>query len=114
MATDNFSGIQLKQWNSVVDATYGISNNILAIDPVNNFENSVIYSVYVPARAVKNMAGNLLAAPYNFSFQTETVLAGISLDAPEYTLPVGETHNTVVTAVYSNGDKHNVTRFAAY
>ncbi|MEW6183577.1 MAG: Ig-like domain-containing protein [Bacillota bacterium] len=58
--------------NKTVSATKGINGNILTIDPVANLSYKTTYTVTVPAGAVKDMAGNALAADYTFSFTTRT------------------------------------------
>ncbi|WP_010498739.1 S-layer homology domain-containing protein [Paenibacillus elgii] len=45
---------------------------------------------------------------------TLPVFAGLSLDSVSYTLPVGETHQTVVSYVYSDGYRMDVTPYASY
>ena len=57
--------------NSVVNYTYSIDYNKFIIDPLSDLNNSVTYAVYIPAGAVEDAAGNLLASDYTFSFTTQ-------------------------------------------
>ncbi|MQL51096.1 hypothetical protein GFC01_02200 [Desulfofundulus thermobenzoicus] len=73
----NFSGITLKDGgNTVVNAVYSLSGSILTIDPVANLNNSVSYTVYLPAGAVKDRAGNPLTTGYSFSFTAAAAATG--------------------------------------
>ncbi|MEW6181956.1 MAG: Ig-like domain-containing protein [Bacillota bacterium] len=67
---DNVSGIKLQKGDTVVTITYGVNNNVLTIDPVGNLDYSVSYTVYIPAGAVKDLAGNALTNGYGFGFAT--------------------------------------------
>lgn len=73
-----FDGIAFKDitYNSVVNYTYNIDYNKLILDPVNDLDLSVTYAVYIPAGALGDAAGNLLANDYTLSFTThvETVV----------------------------------------
>ncbi|MDN5344483.1 MAG: hypothetical protein PWQ18_594 [Clostridia bacterium] len=73
----SFSGVTLKDSsNTVVDFVYNLSGSILTINPVANLSNSVAYTVYLPAGAVIDQAGNPLATSYSFSFTTATAATG--------------------------------------
>lgn len=67
-----FNDIYIKNTldSSVVESTYSLSGDLLTIDPVNNFNYSVTYAVYIPAGAVKDAGGNSLVNTYSFSFTT--------------------------------------------
>ena len=67
-----FNDIHIKNTadSSVVDSTYSLSGALLTIDPINDFNYSVTYAVYIPAGAVKDTTGNSLASLYSFSFTT--------------------------------------------
>ncbi|MFX4263356.1 Ig-like domain-containing protein [Pelotomaculum propionicicum] len=67
-----FDGINMVDTNNqfVVDCNYNLSGDVLNIVPLNNLNQSVTYSVYIPARAVKNSIGNSLESPYTFNFTT--------------------------------------------
>lgn len=93
-----------------------VAGKILTIDPAGNLEYGSTYTVYIPAGAVKDAAGTVLAQAYSFDFTTAAlpVLTGITLDSTSYSLNVGGTHNTVVTAHYSDGSSSVVTSEASY
>ncbi|WP_198360488.1 Ig-like domain-containing protein [Thermincola potens] len=65
-----FGGITLQQGSTVLEATYSVSGNILMIHPNAFLGYSTVYTVTVPAGAVKDMVGNELAGGYTFSFTT--------------------------------------------
>ena len=67
-----FNDIHIKNTvdSSVVESTYSLSGDLLTIDPINDFNYSVTYAVYIPAGSVKDGAGNALAGLYSFSFTT--------------------------------------------
>lgn len=68
---DNYGGIMLKAGDTVVATNYNISGSVLTIDPVNALDYSTAYAVYIPAGAVKDTAGNALAADCISTFITE-------------------------------------------
>jgi len=53
-----------------VAALVSLSGSVLTIDPVDSLSYSTVYTVFIPAGAVTDMAGNALANPYTFSFTT--------------------------------------------
>jgi large repetitive protein len=103
-------------WNTVTGATY-----------YNIYQNGNMYATSV-TNATYNVTG---LAPGTFSTFTVTAvsngfesapsnsvtlpnLVGLNLDSPSYTLPIGSTHPTVVTSVYSDGTNVDVTNKSAY
>ncbi|BBH24555.1 hypothetical protein Back11_59000 [Paenibacillus baekrokdamisoli] len=52
--------------------------------------------------------------PYLLSLDLPTTMTGIELDSTSYELEVGKTHQTVVSAVYSDGSRSVVTPSATY
>ncbi|MEW5897885.1 MAG: S-layer homology domain-containing protein, partial [Bacillota bacterium] len=67
---DNIGKIALKSGATVTGFACGVDGTKLIIIPESNLVTSVTYAVYIPAGAVKDMAGNPLAADYSFSFST--------------------------------------------
>ena len=65
-----FSNITLKKGSSTVSSTKTISGNKLTIKPSNSMSSSTTYTVTIPASAVKDSAGNIVAQ-YSFSFKTK-------------------------------------------
>lgn len=72
----NYNSISLKAGETVVGATYRINGSVLTIDPINNLDYSVTYSVYIPAGAIMVLSGATFETPYVFSFTTESVNDG--------------------------------------
>lgn len=73
MNSTNFSGIyikNLKTGKTVTLASKTINGNILTIKMAFSRLYDTTYQVFIPAGAVKDAAGNLLASSYNFSFKT--------------------------------------------
>jgi peptidoglycan/xylan/chitin deacetylase (PgdA/CDA1 family)/methionine-rich copper-binding protein CopC len=73
VAGNNYSGIYIKNLttgNKVSIASKTISNNTLTIKETNNRLANCQYQVYIPAGAVKDSAGNNLAATYTFKYST--------------------------------------------
>jgi len=67
-----YRGISLKgDQGANVKAMVSINGKKLIIKPGTNLACNTRYTVHIPARAVKDMAGNLLAAPYTFDFTTQ-------------------------------------------
>lgn len=69
----NYSGIYIK--NLISGATVSIasktmSGNTLTIKQTNSRKSNTQYKVYIPAGAVKDAAGNPLAAAYTYTFTT--------------------------------------------
>ncbi|MCL6635993.1 MAG: Ig-like domain-containing protein, partial [Peptococcaceae bacterium] len=68
---DNYDSITLKDaYNNLFDIGKSISGGVLNLDPVGNLTGSTIFTVYIPAGAVKDLAGNALANSYGFTFTT--------------------------------------------
>ncbi|HEY5974437.1 MAG TPA: HYR domain-containing protein [Geobacteraceae bacterium] len=66
----NFSGIVLKKGKNSVTATVTMSGNLVTITPVSPLNKGTIYTVTMPAGAVKDTAGNPSATATNFGFTT--------------------------------------------
>lgn len=69
----NYSGIYIKNistGNIVALSSKTISGNILTIKQTYNRLIGDTYQVYIPARAIKDLAGNNLLATYTFNFKT--------------------------------------------
>lgn len=68
----NIAKISLKESDlKEVKYTYEIKDNFLILTPKADFKYNTIYTVNVPAKAVKDTAGNNLAKDYYFDFITE-------------------------------------------
>lgn len=68
----NIAKISLKESDlKSIGFTYEIKDNLLEITPKADFKYNTIYTVTVPALAVKDAAGNTLARAYTFNFITE-------------------------------------------
>jgi len=65
-----FASITLKKGSTVSKITTSISGGRLTIKPSANLSKNTVYTVTVPANAVKDAGGNELAAAYSFSFRT--------------------------------------------
>jgi hypothetical protein len=73
VAGANYSGIYIKNLNSgakVSIASKTINGNTLTIKQTNSRKANTRYLVYIPAKAVKDAAGNSLALKYTFQFLT--------------------------------------------
>ncbi|MHB8841226.1 MAG: Ig-like domain-containing protein [Candidatus Aquicultor sp.] len=57
--------------NAVVSLTKNISGKVLTLDPAADLAYSSVYTVTIPAAAVKDIASNNLATQYTFSFSTQ-------------------------------------------
>lgn len=68
----NYSGIYLKNTVSgaIVAFTKSISGNTLTIQQTTVRKNNTLYQVYIPAGAIRDAAGNNLAAAYTYTFTT--------------------------------------------
>ena len=62
-----------------------ISGKVLTIDPISNLNPNTRYTVYLPAGAVKDAAGNAMAKEYTFDFTTRSAMP-ILLPAPVPTI----------------------------
>ncbi|HWI54586.1 MAG TPA: Ig-like domain-containing protein [Desulfobacteria bacterium] len=69
-AGSDINGITINSDSQNVSYNYTINDNVLTLDPENNFETNVTYSVYIPANAVTDLYGNNFADDYIFSFTT--------------------------------------------
>jgi methionine-rich copper-binding protein CopC len=68
----NIAKISLKESDlKSIGFSYEIKDNLLEITPKADFKYNTIYTVTVPASAVKDAAGNNLARAYTFNFITE-------------------------------------------
>ena len=65
-----YNDITLKKGKAKVAFTLIVSGDTLTIDPVSNLVKGSTYTVFIPAGAVTDMAGNPLANPYTFNFTT--------------------------------------------
>ncbi|MEW6183312.1 MAG: Ig-like domain-containing protein [Bacillota bacterium] len=78
----NYGNIALKNGTLTVAVNCSINGALLSIDPVQDLDQPTAYSVYVPAGAVRDYAGNGLVADYIFSFtkvsEAKTVLVSLS------------------------------------
>jgi len=72
----NFGQIALKAGNDAVACSVTLNGKVLTIDPNANLAYSTKYTVTIPSGAVKDAAGNALAANYTFSFTTEAQPTG--------------------------------------
>jgi hypothetical protein len=78
-AGSNFDYITLKAGDTIVPAIYSVGGGTdLSIDPVSDLDQGVTYTVYVPAGAVKDKAGNTLENDYTFSFTTQAPPPGVN------------------------------------
>ncbi len=76
-AGDAYAGIAVKNAAGVaVDVNRSISGNVLNLDPKANLAYSTVYTVTIPASAVKDKAGNALAKEFVFSFTTRASSSG--------------------------------------
>ncbi|WP_221040204.1 S-layer homology domain-containing protein [Gelria sp. Kuro-4] len=76
----SFGQIALKDAaDTTVECNVTLSGKVLTIDPNADLDYSTIYTVTIPAGAVKDLAGNDLEAEYTFSF---TTAAATDTDAP--------------------------------
>ncbi|MEW6447756.1 MAG: Ig-like domain-containing protein [Bacillota bacterium] len=69
----NYGGITVTpQGGGPISIGTSISGKVMTIDPAGNLSYGVSYTVYIPAGAVKDAAGNVLANACTFSFTTRT------------------------------------------
>jgi len=67
----SFTGISVKGPDSIaVEANSRIDGQVIIIDPVNPLNYGQTYTVSIPQGAIRDSAGNSLAAPYSFSLTT--------------------------------------------
>lgn len=65
-----FDGIIVSAGGTSVSADAALSGNILIITPAEDLAHQTTYDVIIPANAVADIAGNLLASQHSFSFIT--------------------------------------------
>jgi hypothetical protein len=113
----NYGGIAMKAGDTVVAVTYSISGPLLTIDPVDDLNYSTAYAVYIPAGAVKDLAGNELATQYTFTFtatgQPDVTPPAVSITSPSYGSMVGPS-GEVVTITANATDVVGVTKIEFY
>lgn len=100
-----------------VEITTSIEGAALTITPAEALAYNTVYTVVIPAGAVKDAADNALAEKYVFSFTTETaavVLERLEVTPDSLTLTVGEQAQLEVKAVYSDGSVADITAQATY
>ncbi|KEQ26875.1 S-layer homology domain-containing protein [Paenibacillus tyrfis] len=107
-------------WNTVTGATYYnlYKDGALYATNVSSATYQVTdlapgeFATFTVTAVVKGENGVMESAPSNsVTLPTSGVL---TLDSTRYTLPVGSTHQTVVSSVYSNGTKVEVTNQSAF
>ncbi|MEW6172725.1 MAG: Ig-like domain-containing protein [Bacillota bacterium] len=110
---DNYGGIMLKAGETVIAISYDVSGQVLTIDPVSNLNHSTACAVYIPAGAVKDLAGNQLIGDYSFTFITQGSLDGptvLGTDPPDGATDIRVNKTVTVTLsenVYA-GDKYQL------
>lgn len=113
-AGSTYNAITLKDSsNNPVTITKFFNVTVLEIEPGNNLEDGVVYTLNIPANAVQDLAGNGLNSLYTLSFTTEDLTA----PTVESTKPVdGEDDVTVsktITITFSEDiemvDNNNIT-----
>ncbi len=67
-----FNDIAISGGGSVVAYVYGLNAGTLTLDPTGSLNYSTRYTVTIPAGAVEDSDGNLLAAGHTFSFTTRS------------------------------------------
>ncbi|MEW6173809.1 MAG: right-handed parallel beta-helix repeat-containing protein [Bacillota bacterium] len=77
----NSGDIAVKAGETVISTAYSVYGSVLTIDPAQNLNNSTAYAVYIPVGAVKDAAGNGLAADYSFGFTTQAALTTVYLSS---------------------------------
>ncbi|HWT75976.1 MAG TPA: Ig-like domain-containing protein [Mobilitalea sp.] len=69
----NIAKISLKENETKsIEFTYEITGQFLKLTPKTQLKYDTLYTVTIPASAVKDKAGNNFAATYSFNFLTET------------------------------------------
>lgn len=100
----SFSNIKLiDDAENIVDADIKIEGKNLIIEPLDNLDGDTLYTVIVPANAVKDKTKIALSKDYKFSFKTEAVSIA-SIDDITAEVNVGDEFNLpdTVTATYSD------------
>ncbi|MFZ5967050.1 MAG: Ig-like domain-containing protein [Bacillota bacterium] len=70
-AGDNFQFITLQEGVQEINYDYDIHHRTLTIQPSSIFSYDTIYTITIPAGAVKDSLHNLLESAYSFSFRTK-------------------------------------------
>ncbi|WP_163853667.1 S-layer homology domain-containing protein [Paenibacillus elgii] len=107
-------------WNTVTGATYYnlYKDGALYATNVSSATYQVTdlapgeFATFTVTAVVKGENGVMESAPSNSV--TLPTSANLTLDSIRYTLPVGSTHQTVVSSVYSNGTKVEVTNQSVF
>ena len=78
----NYAQITLKD-NNGNDAAFtkSINNAVLTIDPDSNLNYNLIYTVTIPAGAIKDMVDNATTGDSSFSFTTENTGSTVTVDS---------------------------------
>ncbi|OPX87644.1 MAG: Endo-1,4-beta-xylanase A precursor [Pelotomaculum sp. PtaB.Bin013] len=71
-AGGNFAGITLKKGDTVLEHAGTISGNTLTITPSAILDSNNVFTLTIPAGAIKNLSDNGLAADYILNFTTIT------------------------------------------
>lgn len=71
MIGSEFKNITLTINNTKVAATYTLTNNNIVITPKAKLKAKTKYTVKIPAKAIKDIAGNSLASDYTYTFTTQ-------------------------------------------
>lgn len=90
---ENFNSITLKEGATVIECTYSINGSILLIHPNAFLENSLSYTVTIPAGAVNDLVGNATRAVTIFSF---TTIAANAPPPPFSRISAGTDHSIAV------------------
>lgn len=78
---DNFNLVSVKDQNGAdITFTKTLNGITLTIDPDNVLDSGAVYTVNIPAGAVKDMTGKPLAEDFSYSFTTEGAPAVIGTD----------------------------------
>ncbi|GAA4841156.1 hypothetical protein GCM10023310_18810 [Paenibacillus vulneris] len=108
------------KWSTVTGATYynvykdgvllatnvtGATYNVTGLTPGE-------FATFTVTAVTNNAEGIAESLPSNSV--TLPIPVGVAIDTPQYTLPVGSTHQTVVSTVYSDGSKTDVTNQSTF
>ena len=66
-----FGGISLETTSTTISITTTVGTDTIEIDPISALSYGTVYTVTIPAEAVKDGVGNEFEADYIFSFTTE-------------------------------------------
>jgi hypothetical protein len=67
----DFSNISLSVNGSKASVTCTLTNNKIVITPKTKLKSKVKYTVIIPAKAVRDVAGNTLSSSYSYTFTTQ-------------------------------------------